>query len=39
MIIVNYHFIHVLLSMTGSNYTIQPYKKYGDNFVRQILNN
>lgn len=31
-IIKNYHFIHVLLSMTGTNYTIQPFV-YDENIV------
>lgn len=31
-IINNYHFIHVLLSMTGNNYTIQPFI-YDENIV------
>ena len=31
-IIKNYHFIHVLLSMTGNNYTIQPFV-YDENIV------
>lgn len=32
-IIQNYHFVHVLLSMTGKNFTIQPFVYDNDNIV------